>query len=94
MIVSMKKLSLLIFYKEYQSFLGGLREKGMVHIHENTQRSAEDANLQAKLMLIKRAGEMISHMQSRNEAERKEKVQVDDEHLLEFLEGLYTRLDQ
>ena len=56
MIVSMKKLSLLIFYKEYQSFLGELREKGMVHIHENTQRSAEDANLQAKLMLIKRAG--------------------------------------
>lgn len=94
MIVSMKKLSLLIFYKEYQSFLGELREKGMVHIHENTQRSAEDANLQAKLMLIKRAGEMISHMQSRNEAERKEKVQADDEHLLDYLEGLYTRLDQ
>jgi len=29
MIVPMMKLSLLIFYKEYQTFLGELREKGM-----------------------------------------------------------------
>ena len=42
MIVPMMKLSLLIFYKEYQTFLGELREKGMVHIHENTERTAED----------------------------------------------------
>ena len=48
----MMKLSLLIFYKEYQTFLGELREKGMVHIHENTERTAEDTDLQAKLMLI------------------------------------------
>lgn len=39
MIVPMMKLSLLIFYKEYQTFLGELREKGMVHIHENTERT-------------------------------------------------------
>ena len=62
----MMKLSLLIFYKEYQAFLGELREKGMVHIHENAERTAEDTNLQAKLMLIRRTGEMITHMQSRN----------------------------
>ena len=46
MIVPMMKLSLLIFYKEYQTFLGELREKGMVHIHENTERTAEDTDLQ------------------------------------------------
>ena len=68
MIVPMMKLSLLIFYKEYQTFLGELREKGMVHIHENTERTAEDTDLQAKLMLIRRTGEMITHMQSRNGA--------------------------
>ena len=56
MIVPMMKLSLLIFYKEYQTFLGELREKGMVHIHENTERTAEDTDLQAKLMLIRRTG--------------------------------------
>ena len=94
MIVPMMKLSLLIFYKEYQTFLGELREKGMVHIHENTERSAEDTDLQAKLMLIKRAGEMITHMQSRNDVEQIEKVKADDEHLLEYLEGLYNRQEQ
>ena len=88
------KLSLLIFYKEYQTFLGELREKGMVHIHENTERSAEDTDLQAKLMLIKRAGEMITHMQSRNDVERIEKVKADDEHLLDYLESLYSRQEQ
>ena len=39
MIVSMRKLSLLVFYKDYQSFLEELREKGVVHIYENKQRS-------------------------------------------------------
>ena len=94
MIVPMMKLSLLIFYKEYQTFLGELREKGMVHIHENTERTAEDTDLQAKLMLIRRTGEMITHMQSRNDVEQVEKVKVDDEHLLDYLEGLYSRQDQ
>ncbi|MFR1242894.1 MAG: ATPase, partial [Butyricimonas faecihominis] len=88
------KLSLLIFYKEYQTFLGELREKGMVHIHENTERTAEDTDLQAKLMLIRRTGEMITRMQSRNDVEQVEKVKVDDEHLLDYLEGLYSRQDQ
>ena len=93
MIVPMMKLSLLIFYKEYQTFLGELREKGMVHIHENTERTAEDTDLQAKLMLIRRTGEMITRMQSRNDVEQVEKVKVDDEHLLDYLEGLdYTNL--
>lgn len=94
MIVPMMKLSLLIFYKEYQTFLGELREKGMVHIHENTERTAEDTDLQAKLMLIRRTGEMITRMQSRNDVEQVEKVKVDDEHLLDYLEGLYSRQDQ
>ena len=94
MIVPMMKLSLLIFYKEYQTFLGELREKGMVHIHENTERTAEDTDLQAKLMLIRRTGEMITHMQSRNDVEQVGKVRVDDEHLLDYLEGLYSRQDQ
>ena len=42
MIVPMEKLSLLIFHKDYQAFLGELREKGVVHIHENKKKSAED----------------------------------------------------
>ena len=37
---------------------------------------------------------MITHMQSRNDVEQVEKVKVDDEHLLDYLEGLYSRQDQ
>lgn len=94
MIVPMRKLSVLIFYKEYQSFLGQLREKGVVHIHENTERSAEDKVLQTKLQSFKQAGEMILRLDGRPEVENPGKIEVDDEHLLENLENRYHRLEQ
>lgn len=59
MIVPMQKLSLLIFYKDYQDFLGQLRERGVVHIHENKKRSAEDEELKRQLVIVKRIGEML-----------------------------------
>ena len=52
MIVPMRKLSLLIFYRDYQAFLGELREKGVVHIHENKKRSAEDEELKHKFAVF------------------------------------------
>ena len=94
MIVPMKKISLLIFYKEYQQFLEELREKGVVHIHENVERSAEDKALQTKLMLIKQAGEMIMRLENRNATDQKEKVDVADDQLLEYLDNSYRRLEQ
>lgn len=57
MIVPMRKLSLLIFYKDYQAFLEELREKGVVHVHENKKRSAEDEELKQKFALLKRIAE-------------------------------------
>lgn len=59
MIVPMKKLSLLVFYKDYQSFLDELRDKGVVHIHENKKRSAEDEHLKLKMAIVKRIGEIL-----------------------------------
>ena len=58
MIVPMRKLSMLIFYKDYQAFLEGLREKGVVHIHENRKRSAEDEELKQKFAAVKRIAEL------------------------------------
>ncbi len=57
MIVPMRKLSLLIFYQDYQAFLEELREKGVVHVHENKKRSAEDEELKQKFALLKRIAE-------------------------------------
>lgn len=65
MIVPMRKLSLLIFYKDYQTFLEELREQGVVHIHENKKRSAEDEELKQKFVTIKRIGEMIKLLSKR-----------------------------
>ncbi len=65
MIVPMRKLSLLIFYKDYQKFLEELREQGVVHVHENKKRSAEDEELKQKFLIIKRIGEMIKLLSKR-----------------------------
>ncbi len=65
MILPMRKLSLLIFYRDYQTFLEELREKGVVHIHENKKRSAEDEELKQKFVVMKRIGEMIKQLSKR-----------------------------
>lgn len=65
MIVPMRKLSLLIFYKDYQNFLEELRDRGVVHIHENKKRSAEDEDLKQKMGLLKRIAEMIKLLTKR-----------------------------
>lgn len=65
MIVPMRKLSLLIFHQDYQTFLEELREKGVVHIHENKKRSAEDEELRQKFILLKRINEMIKLLTKR-----------------------------
>lgn len=65
MIVPMRKLSLLIFYKDYQNFLEELRDRGVVHIHENKKRSAEDEELKQKFVVLKRIGEMIKLLSKR-----------------------------
>lgn len=62
MIVPMRKLSLLIFYKDYQGFLEELRGKGVVHIHENKKHSAEDEELKQKFVVVKRIAEMIKRL--------------------------------
>ncbi len=94
MIVPMRKLSLLIFYKDYQGFLEELRERGVVHIYENKEHAAEDETLQAKLRLVKRVNEMIRLLENRDVKEEKEKAEVLDEDLLAYLEEQYRRQDQ
>ena len=54
MIVPMQKLSLLVFHRDYADFLEQLRERGVVHVHEDRKRSANDEELKQKLAVIKR----------------------------------------
>lgn len=94
MIVPMRKLSLLIFYRDYQTFLEELRERGVVHIYENKQRSAEDETLQAKLRLVKRVNEMIRQLENRGQKELREKAEAPDESLLSYLEEQFRKQEQ
>lgn len=74
MIVPMRKLSLLIFYKDYQQFLEGLREQGVVHIHEDKKRSAEDEELRNKMSLLKRISELNKQMTKRSDGKKTDEV--------------------
>ena len=94
MIVSMEKLSLLLFHKEYKDTLKGLRELGVVHIHEDKKRSEKDDSLQAKLRIIKKIGELEMKFSYLPEKGDKQKVSSSDENLLETLEGYFKKKDK
>ncbi len=94
MIVPMEKLSLLIFHKDYQTFLGELREKGVVHVHENKKKSAEDEQLKQKLVLIKRIGEMLRLLGKRQQETERRMPEEKGAELLQWLENSYKRQEQ
>ncbi len=51
MITKMKKLTFLVYHKEYEEFLNSLRELGVVHIVEKQQGAADNTELQDNIRL-------------------------------------------
>ena len=49
MIAKMKKLTFLIYYKEYEQFLNSIRELGVVHIFTKAQGAADNLELQESI---------------------------------------------
>ena len=45
MITKMKKLTFLIYHKDYECFLQSVRDLGVVHVAEKAQGTAENAEL-------------------------------------------------
>jgi len=90
----MEKLSLLIFHKDYQTFLGALRERGVVHVHENKKKTAEDEQLKQKLVLIKRIGEMLRLLGKRQQETESIVPEEKGAELLQRLENSYKRQEQ
>ena len=45
MITKMKKLTVLVYHKEYEVFLNGVRELGVVHVAEKQQGVADNAEI-------------------------------------------------
>lgn len=54
MITKMKKLTFLVYHREYDDFLNSLRELGVVHIVEKQQGVADNAELQDNIRLSSR----------------------------------------
>ncbi|MCD7815140.1 MAG: V-type ATP synthase subunit I, partial [Bacteroides sp.] len=54
MIAKMKKLTFLVYHKEYESFLTNLRNLGLVHVTTRAQGTAENSELQESIRLTGR----------------------------------------
>lgn len=94
MIIPMRKLSLLVYSGEYRQFLEELRERGVLHLCEDTKREGEDETLQSKLHFVKRLTDMIRLLQNRTVKESDGRAEVTEEELLPYLEELLHKQDQ
>lgn len=66
MIAKMKKLTFLVYHKEYDAFLKSIRDLGVVHVATKAQGSAENAALQKSIRLSARYTAAIKMLQGLN----------------------------
>ena len=64
MITKMKKLTFLIYHKEYEEFLNSLRELGVIHVVEKQQGIAENTELQENIRLSNRLTATLKLLQN------------------------------
>ena len=64
MITKMKKLTVLVYHKEYEEFLNSLRELGVVHIVEKQQGAADNTELQENIRLFNRLAATLKLLQN------------------------------
>ena len=68
MITKMKKLTFLVYHKEYEAFLNGVRELGVVHVAEKQQGVADNAELQDSIRLSSRLQATLKMLHGLSEA--------------------------
>ena len=64
MITKMKKLTFLVYHKEYEEFLGSLRQLGLVHVVEKQQGFADNTELQESIRLSNRLTATLKLLQN------------------------------
>lgn len=64
MITKMKKLTFLIYHKEYEDFLNSLRELGVVHVVEKQQGGVDNSELQENMRLSARMASTLKMLQN------------------------------
>ena len=63
MITKMKKLTLLVYYKEHEEFLNSLRELGVVHVVEKQEGATDNEVLHDSIILSKRYTDALKLLQ-------------------------------
>lgn len=89
MITKMKKLSFLVYHKEYEQFLNEVRELGVVHIAEKQRAELDDTLLELKQknnLYKDQLDEMLAY--AGNEVNQ----QIDKSLTADELQGAYTKL--
>lgn len=91
----MKKLTFLVYYKEYEQFLERLRELGVVHIFTKSQGVAENQELQNRIRLAGKYAAAIKFLQGLNVvADKHEGEAKSGEKALELLTELQNKQQQ
>ncbi|WP_291529223.1 V-type ATP synthase subunit I [Bacteroides sp. UBA939] len=83
MITKMKKLTFLVYHKEYEAFLNGVRELGVVHVAEKLQGIADNTELQDSIRLSSRLQSTLKMLQG---YEAKDSTPASADRGLEVLE--------
>lgn len=96
MIAKMKKLTFLVYHKEYEDFLKSIRDLGVVHVATKSLGAAENAELQESLRLSVRYSAAIKMLQGLDvdKAEFHEGDARKGEAALERIENLQQRMQQ
>ncbi|MBQ8270122.1 MAG: ATPase V [Bacteroidaceae bacterium] len=95
MISKMNKVTLLIYYKEYEAFLERLRSVGVVHIEERKSGVAENTETQELLAQSGRYSRIIKRLEGLAGKDKLPAMQgVDAGVLVDNAETLYTEIEQ
>ncbi len=95
MISKMNKVTLLIYYKEYEAFLERLRSVGVVHIEERKSGAVENPEAQELLAMQGRYSRIIKRLEAVAGKDKLPAMQgVDANVLVENAENLYAEIEQ
>ena len=95
MISKMNKVTLLIYYKEYEAFLERLRSVGVVHIEERKSGAVETPEAQELLAMQGRYSRIIKRLEAVAGKDKLPAMQgVDANVLVENAENLYAEIEQ
>lgn len=92
MITPMTKLSILIYHRDYQSFLEKLRQHGVVHVHPK-KTSLQDERYRTKLNSIKQVSNLIKQLEKLPAAQNPVDTELRNEALYNFIDDKLKEIE-